>query len=285
MASPNGIKPAPTSQFFTSSPSKPQVPRLAISAEGLEKRGKTHWAVMTAPDPLAIVYNDLGTENIIQKARAEGRKIIEMKLEYDIPDPAIIAAKNVDAEEHASWIKEWTRFKLAMASVESDKTIRTLVWDTGTEIKNLCELSHFGKLKGNARMDLRTTMNSDFSRTFWNLYNHRPDLNLILIHKLGKEYKKGTNPSGAGEWTGNYERKGFGDIGYMVDLSLRFEWDKYAKDFYTQLDETQATRFGTENIGTKWYAKSPTDPSAFWNLAMAIFPETESTPEYWGVEL
>jgi hypothetical protein len=59
------------------------------------------------------------------------------------------------------------------------------------------------------------------------------------------------------------------------------------KDFYTELDGNQAARFknATALIGTKWYGKHPTDPSAFWNLAMAIFPETESTPEYWGVEL
>jgi hypothetical protein len=177
-----------------------------------------------------------------------------------------------------------------MKSVVADKSIRTLVWDTGTELKALCDLNHYGKLRGNARIDVATELNADFSRVYWDLYNKRPDLNMILIHKLAKEYKSGNDPRAPGNWTGNYERKGFRDMGFLVDLTLRFEWDKFNKDFYTQLDDSQATRFGTvinnvDLMGVKWYAKSPTDPSAFWNLAMAIFPETESTPEYWGVEL
>jgi hypothetical protein len=245
---------------------------------------------MTTPDPVAIVYNDPGTAYIIDKARKAGRSVIDMKLEYEIPDPAIIAAKDVDKAEHEAWKKEWARFKEAMRSVIVDKSLRTLVWDTGTDLKALCDLNHYGKLRGNARIDVATELNADFARVYWDLYNKRPDLNLVLIHKLNKEYKASSNPSAPGNWTGNYERKGHKDMGFFVDLTLRFEWDKYLKDFYTQLDDAQSTRFGTVINGVdlsacKWYSKSETDPSAFWNLAMAIFPETETTPEYWGVEL
>jgi len=272
-------------QFFTSKPSRPTVPRLVVNIDGLDKCGKTYYAIMTAPDPIAVVYHDPGTATVIAKARAAGRTIYEMPIDWEIPDPNVIAAANVDKAQHELWYREWERLKSAHYAVIAQPKIRSLVWDTGTEVKNLCELAYFGKLKGNARLDVRGTMNADFTKLFWDLYNKRPDLNMLFIHKVSKQYKKnpGANPNSPGEWTGEYERKGYSDIGYMADMSLWCGWDRIYKDFYTCLDDRQATRFGSELMSKKWFARGTQDGvSAFWNLAMEVFPDTMLTPEVRG---
>ena len=40
--------------------------RLIVSVEGLEKRGKTHFA-MTAPPPIAYFDMDIGAEGVVNK--------------------------------------------------------------------------------------------------------------------------------------------------------------------------------------------------------------------------
>lgn len=281
MSAVNGTTPQ-FDQFFTSSPSKPSIPRLAINLDGLDKCGKTYYALMTAPHPIAVVYNDPGTANVIQEARAKGRVIYDLAMDWNAPDPRVIAAADVDKAEHKAWWDAWQRTKDAHYAVLANHRIRTLVQDTGTGVKDLCELAYYGKLKGNARLDVRGTMNADYTKLFWDLYKKRPDLNMIFIHKVKKQYKKaaGANPNSPGEWTGEYDRQGYGDIGYMMDMAIWCGWDRVYKDFYTCLDDRQATRFGANLLGKVWRAKEGT--STFWNLGMEVFPETMLTPEVWG---
>lgn len=280
----NGTQPQ-FDQFFTSTPSRPRVPRLVINVEGLEKCGKTYYCLNTPPDPIAVIYNDPGTQEAITKARSKGKIIYECSMDWNLPDPSVKKADDVDKAEWKAWWDEWQRVKAAHYSIINNPKIRTLVWDTGTGMKELCELAHFGKLKGNARLDVRGTMNADFTKLFWDLYNKRPDLNMLFIHKVGKQYKKAAKENSPGEWTGEYERKGYSDIGYMADMSLWCGWHKEYKNFYTTLDNRQATRFGAELIGKVWFAGGSGDgESAFWNLAMEVFPDTMLTPEIWGVK-
>jgi len=264
------------------------IPRLAVSLEALDKCGKSHWALHTAPDPIAhVVIND----NILvyQKAVAAGKRIHLMELKYPEPNPSIKSSSDIDQKEHQAWILEWLRFKRGMVAVIADKTIRTVVWDTATELWHLAELAHFGKLSGNARIDKRTLLNSDYSAQFWNLYKQRPDLNIILIHRHKKQYVPVLDVTGKvmvddkgnakTEWNGKYERQGYGQTGFNVDMTLQCGWDGNRKSFYTRIDASQATRFGTDLTGTTWYGED----SGFSNLAMEVFPDTQETPEYWGV--
>ena len=279
----------PLSSYFSTPTQAPKtIPRLAVSIDALDKCGKSHWALYTPPDPIALVVaND--NIHVYQKAVKDGRRIHLMQLEYPSPDPAIMAASQVDKGEHAAQIKEWLRFKSGMNAVKADRSIRTVVWDTATELWHLAELAHFGKLRGNARIDVRTELNADFTKVFWSLYKDRPDLNIILIHRAKKQYEPELDAAGhklkdnkgndKTEWNGKYERAGFGNIGFAVDLSLQAGWDGTKKSFYTRIDPNQATRYGTSLTGQTWYGED----SGFVNLALQIFPETESTPEWWGL--
>jgi len=275
-----------TSFFTKIDPKKEDPPRLAVSLDGLEKRGKTYWAIMTPPDPIAVISNDTGTENIVRMAMKKGRKIYGngiFDVSFKTPDPKVIAAKNVDAEEHAAWQTAWARYKEGIYKIIDDKTIRTVVKDTETGLYELAQLSTFGKLRSNARKDLWAELNAEYCKVFWDLYKGRPDLNIIMIHKSKKQYEK--NSKGDEVWNGKYERAGHKDVGFQVDLTLNCQWDSTMKDFYTEIDVNHPVRY-MENrdnlIGKKWFAADENDPSHFAILAMTVFPETELDPGYWG---
>lgn len=275
------------SGYFTRPDKAPKsVPRLAISLDGQDKCGKTHWALRTSPQPIAhIICND--NTATYEKAVRDGYKIHMMELSYPEPSPSVISKADVDKRDWEAWIKEWHRFKAAVEAVKRDKSIRTLVWDTASEIWHLAELAHFGKLRGNARIDVRTELNSDFTGVYWKLYKERPDLNIILIHKTKKQYAPVLDAGGKpmrdskgdvkNEWNGKYEREGYNQIGYNVDLTLQCGWDGSKRSFYTTIDPSQATRYGTEQVGKKWYGMD----SGFANLALEIFPETEDIADTW----
>ena len=272
-------------QFFSSASTTIQIPRLAIAADGLDKRGKSHWAIMTAPDPICVISFDTGTDLIVKKARDKKRRVQVMHVEFEIPDPSIKAKADIDKAQQVIWRDTWEQIRSAGAAlvtepIGKDRT-RTLLVDTGTDLNNLLELAYFGKSKGNIQQDIRTEMNSAFHKFFYDLYKKRPDLNIVFTHKKRKQYI-------GKEWTGKYERQGHTNIGYFMDLTLNFDWDPISKDLYTEIAVDQPFRYmdlTTEEsmlVGKRWYATiDPNNPSAFWNLGMSVFPDTEVTPEVW----
>ena len=243
--------------------------------------GKTYWALMTAPDPIAVIYNDTGTESAIQKARAAGRKIFALQQTF-APPPSNKDAASINKAEWNKWAEGWIQHKAHVESVLAEKGIRTLVKDTETEYWHLAELAYFGKIMGNANPDVRTKLNADYCQFFWHMYHSRPDLNVILIHKSGKVYskKQGDKPA---EFTGAYELKGNSGLGYLIDIPLLVQWDIIKRDFYIQIVDGKTPRYGDpyELVGKRWYARD--GDYGFGFLAMEVFPETQMAPEYWGL--
>lgn len=276
--------PGMDSFFIPASKMRGIEPRLAVSIEGLDKCGKSDWALRTAPGPIALVTNDPGTEYVLQKLRSipdYAKKFPFVLVQnFEKPDPKVIKAADVDKAEWAMWQKEWKKFEGATDALVSDRTCRTVVIDTASELAQLCELSYFGKLRGNARIDIRTEFNRAMAGWFWKLYKGRPDLNIIMIHRLKKQYAPKSN-GGEDAWTGKYEREGFNKAGFLIDIALRTGWDGLKRDFYTEVDVLQATRFGGDLAGQRWYSKD--GENGFGWLGMSIFPETENTPEVWGL--
>lgn len=277
------------SHFSPPSALPAEIPRLAIALDGQDKCGKTHWALHTAPDPICLITNDPGTLHVAHKAlrtAVDGARprripyILEVPYEFEPSKLLVRSAKDISTAQHQEWIRQWKQFKdanRAIAHQDPTHLIRTVIWDQATDFWHLAELAHFGKLRGNARIDLRTELNADFSGVFWDLYKHRPDLNIILIHRSKKEYAP--NSKGEDAPTGKLERDGYSRIGYAVDISLRAGWDGKAKKFYTGVDAGQASRFGPQFSGKRWYG----DDSHFANLALEVFPDTETTPDWWGL--
>jgi hypothetical protein len=270
-----------TEDFFIPPVIQDDPKRLAISVDGRDKRGKTHWCLMTAPEPIAVVSNDTGTHARVQDALRAGRKISGVfNVDFVTPDPRVIAAAKVDQAQHDEWKKAWAHYKEGIYRIMDDKKIRTLVKDTETGLYELAQLNTFGKMRSNARKDLWAELNADYCKVFWDLYKGRPDLNILLIHKAKKAYGTDDKP------TGKFERAGHKDVGFQVDLSLNFDWDTTMRNFYTEIDAGQPLRYmkNRDNlIAKRWYADDEDNPSHFGYLAMTVFPETESEPEYWGL--
>src|ERR1700685_3021178 len=100
--------PSSTLATFFTHPSKarPSIPRLAVSLEALDKCGKSHWAINTTPEPVALVVINDNTY-VYDKAIKAGRKIHLMEVTFPEPNMAVKRVADVDQEQHKAWIAEW----------------------------------------------------------------------------------------------------------------------------------------------------------------------------------
>ena len=116
--------------------------------------------------------------------------------------------------------------KAAILAIIGNKKFRTMIWDTATEVWELCRLAAFGKLS-QVMPHHYVEVNSEF-RALVNMAYERRDLNAIFIHKVKKEYR--TNAAGKDNWTGKWERQGFGDMPYLVDCNLEHFFQRQVQD-------------------------------------------------------
>lgn len=186
----------------------PLIPRrVIIAVDGLEKQGKTHFA-FTAPGPIAYFDIDTGSEGVIEKFQAKGKRII-------VPDPPFVISQSDGKDKNE---KEWTRFNDLYLNAIRSGEVRTVAIDTATELWELLRLAEHGKLtqvlpvhytKTNAKY--REVIRAAFEST---------TTNLILLHKLKAEWLASkADPSKANK-SGKYERAGFGETGFLVQANL-----------------------------------------------------------------
>lgn len=206
-------------------------PRVVIAVDGRERQGKTHFC-LTAPSPIVYFDFDLGAEGVMGKADAPKREApgkIIITTEPFISKPAETfdhIAKPHDREEaaqaHAE--AEWKRFHAAFLKAVHEPVLvnakgqkiaaRTIVLDTGSETYEMLRLAYFGKLTQVPTFLYRETNSIMRSIVRESLDS---DVNLILTHKLSSEWKK------VGEKqmkSGAYERKGFDEMGHLVQANL-----------------------------------------------------------------
>jgi len=192
------IDKALVSAGFTEAPTQ-TVKRLILSVSGLEKQGKTAFA-LTAPGPIALFDSDMGTEGVVERFAKE-KEIIRFDARVPhTPD---------DAEE--LWSQTENAFYVALQSDD----IRTLVFDTATEIWELLRLSKFGKLTQVMPYHYGP-VNALYRKMIREVY--KSDKNLILLHKMKPLYINDKR-------TRDYERSGFGDTGFLVQANTRVSRD------------------------------------------------------------
>ena len=236
-------------------------PRLFVCSTAIPKRGKSHWAVH-APDPVAVIAFDNGTELVAKKARAKGRRIwlanfrLKKQEEY----------KN-ETDAKRAWKEDWKRFETAIEQIVADKRFRTLVVDTGDAAWELRMLEYFGtnqpKMAKNERYSEWGECNSGFRRIIMDAYDKRDDLNMIWIHKTKKEY--GQNTKGEDSWTGKYERAGFKDMSFLADVNIEHYFDTESREFGIRILDSRENM--TEVIGMELTGELCT----FGELALQVF--------------
>ena len=142
-------------------------PRIIMSVVGLEKQGKTHFA-LSAPGPISMFSTDVGEEGVVCKFWDEK--------EIHIMD---ISPANEDEPEDAD--EEFARFhKAYMAMLRGDE-VRTILVDTATEIWELLRMARFGRLTQVMPYQYGP-VNKEYRLLIRAAYNH--DKNLILLHKM-----------------------------------------------------------------------------------------------------
>ena len=176
-------------------------PRLVMSIAGLEKQGKTHFA-LTAPGDIAFFNLDSRIEGVIHKFT--GDKTIHV-VDINVPEDPV-AAKT-----------QWEKFTKAYMVCLQDKAIRTIIIDTATELWELLRMFRFGKLTQIMPMQYGP-VNAEFRAIIRKPYS-LGSTNVIFLHKMKKEYIN-NNP------TGEYERAGFNDMGFIVQVNAQVYRDE-----------------------------------------------------------
>ena len=189
--------------------------RLIVSVEGLEKRGKTHFA-MTAPPPIAYFDMDIGAEGVVNK--------FEDRLAGTWPPPEL---KYKETTEHAQWRAVWEAYVKAYRVALGSKEVRSLVVDTATELWELCRLAHFGKAEvilpnqyGPVNKAFRELITKD-------TYNSNKIV--VFTHRQKDEYVGTINRNTGKEIsvrTGRVKRAGFADMGYLMQVLVETTRDK-----------------------------------------------------------
>lgn len=184
-----------------------------LSIEGLPKTGKTHLAA-SAPGGIVVQSLDFGTEGIIDKFSDTYFDVKEYNFAYDFT----INKKGDEATDQADAIKAdyWKPFNDDAIAAFGDASIRTVIWDTASEVWEMLRLAHFGKLMQNPQLQYGV-VNAEY-KALVRLANQSRK-NLVLIHQLSKEWK--TDDAGKSVETGNYKRQGNNKIEYLVHSYVR----------------------------------------------------------------
>lgn len=201
-------------------PPQPTRKRLILSVDGMEKQGKTHFA-LTAPGPTAVLNIDVGLEGVVGKFQDAGKDILVCNIE--VPDQL---GKREQVKTDAT--VAINRFDEAFTRALESPDIRTVIVDTGTELWELYQLAEFGKISQNNKYAYGP-VNVGFTEILRRGFAY--DKNVIFTHKMKKEYQ-GEN------WNGGYERAGFKNVGFIVQATIQAYRDK-ANVFHVRVVESR----------------------------------------------
>jgi hypothetical protein len=252
----------------------PTVYRLVVALDGLEKQGKTNFA-LTAPGPIAYQSFDIGLEGVIEKFQTT-KQIFLAEYGFNIDktdDQAQIMAK-----AGPEWERFRKDFKEVMIPGFKTKKIRSGVWDTGSELWSTQRLARLGKLT-QVMPHHYTALNAEYQNLVREVYETGG--NLVILHKLKAEWKENAT-TGKGNKTGAFERDGFSGTGFLVQVNATAWRDNTGVFHITVKDCRQNPGVVGLDLFTDPNHPDPQNPFAadFAHLATFVYPDT--TVEYWS---
>jgi hypothetical protein len=182
-----------------------QQPRMIIAVDGLDKSGKSNFA-FTAPGPIAYLPFDVGAEGVIEKFQTK-KQIFVPKESYET------RFENGKAKAEAT--SEFARFRTDYSN--AIKAARSAIVDTATETWELLRLARFGKLS-QIKPHHYTEVNQEFRDLVREAFDSTS--NLILLHKVKAVWKDGPTAESRASKTGEMERAGFSETGYLVQINV-----------------------------------------------------------------
>lgn len=173
--------------------------RLVASVNGMPKTGKTHFA-LTAPDPIFFINIDIGTEGVVDKFQAAGKRIYV----HDVRVPRT-ASKEV-------WTPMWESLKKVFEKVYKVGAGSVIV-DTDSEAYELARLAKFGKLT-QVMPQHYAEVNNEYREILRLAYDSV--MNSIFIHKMKPKYINNAR-------TNEYEPSGLSDMEYNAQINVIME--------------------------------------------------------------
>lgn len=237
------------------------VKHIVALVTGERDAGKTHFA-LTAPGPIAFQSLDIGEDGVIQQFQATKNIQLARYLPRNIHamDMSDKEAREKQADE-ARGI--WTDFVRDFQAALNSPDIRTIVWDTALEVRQLSELCAFGKLAQIQPRD-RPPQKYELHKIVRQALACDPPKNFIVIDKLKQKWVGGNS-------TDELEPAGFKDIEYLFPTIVRL----YHDDDGFSLD-IERCRNRAELMNERRESPFNTVP---W-IASEIFPDT--TVDDWG---
>jgi len=180
--------------------------RLIVCAAGSEKSGKTHFA-LTAPDPIAYFDIDVGLEGVAKKFKH--KKIFVAQFRRGVE----LAQREAEAE--------WDDLEKRVYRAVECKEVKSLVFDTETEMWELLRMAMLGKLE-----QVQPYHYGPVNRRMRNLLNTIKDSNknAVFLSKKSGEYVND-------RYTGKLVRAGFKDTPYVVQMNLDLWFDQEDRVF------------------------------------------------------
>lgn len=204
-------------------PNKPRPNRYIIAVDAIEKVGKTHFA-LSAPGSIAYMDFDNRSEGTIEEFLASGKKIAWRTKPNGEPWPYQIPSMLGASDEKASQIQaeakaEWGRFEDDFERAIASPQIDSVVVDTASDAWKLVRLAAFGRLV-KVPPHLYEEANGAYRRLIAILARRQMKTNVVLVHKLKDEWaNKVVDGKLTSYTTGQKERSGFGETGFLVDVN------------------------------------------------------------------
>jgi len=239
--------------------------RLIVAVDGMEKSGKTNFA-LTAPGEIAYQSLDIGTEGVIDKFQTQKTiHLAQYRCLTEKGDTPEITMKKA--------LPIWETFlddfrKVTIPRMKTGQ-VRTTVWDTGSEIWELQRLARLGKLT-QVLPHHYTALNVEYQNLLKEVYLDTPG-NLIILHRLKAEWKN--DATGKGTKTGLYERKGFAETGFAVQVNAATWRDPKTGTFHLTVKDC---RQNEKLMGLDLTDEMATFP---W-LGVHVFPDSDLSD--WG---
>ena len=213
--------------------------RLTMAVDGVEKCGKTHFS-LTAPGPIAIQSVDMGLEGVIQKFQ-DDKEIWLAERRMDLPNGTLL--KELSLEETSSAAQKCIKEIISdYRDALSDPNIRTIIWDSATEVWEILRLARFGKLT-QVKPHHYGPVNAEY-KDLLRLANDS-DKTLILLHQMKDEYVNDKR-------TGQYKRSGMSNTGFLVQVGgqcWKSNGDGMDKKFHFTVNDC---RFNSELEGLEF---------------------------------
>lgn len=190
-----------------------------VGIHGKPSEGKTELA-LSAPGPIGTVTVDRGHMGLMLNPTPPPTRCKDVV--WQVIDPPMPSAA-----EQNEFKKYWIDIRTASYNAAAMPDLRTLLLDGDSDTWEIQRMAEFGKLT-QVPSHLYTGVNA--ARRAY--YAKLTDANkfLIFTSKMMKEYRPVYGPDGKQEldnnnkpvrrWTGNWERKGFDDLDYSLQLSL-----------------------------------------------------------------